>query len=187
MRRLAPSIAAFTLVVSAVSFASDAFAHGGGYRGPPGEVPPDSRDPSDPPPPPEGSPPQTPPGSPPGGPSTPSGPTPSGPTTPGEGPGTGGKSGGPPPAGSGNPTGAPKTPGRGPGARKAPGYSSWAFWWAFNKDEILGLKSRVRSRAGTTTQSGFGGKSASAIRAITDEAIANSIVPALRKLLADEK
>ena len=186
MRRFGPSVAAFTLVVSAAALASDALAHGGGYRGPPGEVPPNSREPSDPPPPPEGGPPSTPGGTPPGGPMTGGG-DPSGPKTPGDGgsgPGTGNGPSNPPPGSGGGPTGGPKT---GRGGARAPGYSSWAFWWGFNKDEILGLKSRVRTgMRGPTTQTGFGGRSAASVRAVTDEAIANSIVPALRKLLADE-
>ena len=188
MRRLGPSLAAFSLVVSAAVFATDALAHGGGYRGPPGEVPPDSREPSDPPPPPDGNPPQTPGGNPGGGPSTGGG-DPNGPSTPGggSGPGTGSGPSGPPPQGGGGPGGGPKTGTRGPGSKKAPGYSSWTFWWGFNKDEILGLKSRVRGLRGPTTGTSFGKRSGSSVRTITDEAIANSIVPALRTLLADEQ
>jgi HEAT repeat protein len=186
MRRLGPSVAAFTLVVSAASLTSDALAHGGGYRGPPGEVPPDTRPPEDPPPPPEGGPPATPGGTPSGGPTTGGGDT-GGPKTPGggSGPGTGGGTSGPGPGGGGSGPSGPKTGQR--GNAKGPGYSSWAFWWAFNKDEILGLKSRVRTgMRNPTTQTGFGGRSAADVRGVTDEAIAKSIVPALRTLLADE-
>jgi HEAT repeat protein len=189
MRRFGPSLAAFTLVVSAANFASDALAHGGGYRGPPGEVPPNTREPSDPPPPPDGMPPQTPGGNPSGGPTTGGG-NPSGPGTPGGdgGAGTGGGTSGPPPATGGNPPGGPRTGGaRGPGSSKAPGYASWAFWWGFNKDEILGLKSKVRAGFNPVTGGSFGTRSAASVRAVTDEAIAHSIVPTLRTLLADEK
>ena len=188
MRRFVSSFAAFTLVVSAPGLVSDALAHGGQYRGPPGEIPPGSREPSDPPPPAEPPPPQTPSGEPQGPPTT-GGPDAGGPTTPsGNGPGgPGSPSGGPPPGtGGGGPSG-PTTPSRGPRAAKGAGFSGWAFWWGNNKDEILQLKSAVRrTQRGSVTGVTFGRPSATGIRSVTDEAIQTSIVPTLRALLVDE-
>lgn len=189
MRRFAPSLAAFTLVVSMPALASVAWAHGGRYQPPAGEVPEGSRDPSDPPPPPDGGPPSTPGGGNPDGPTTGGGGT-SGPTTgggTGGGPGNGGGPQGPPPTtGSGGPAG-PKTGGRGPGGAKAAGFGSWMFWWAANKDELLQVKRAVMvMQRGTITGTGFGTPAKSGIRSVTDEAIHNSVVPALRKLMADD-
>jgi HEAT repeat protein len=189
MRRLTSSFAAFTLVVVVPGLASVAFAHGGGYRGPPGEIPPDTREPTDPPPPPEGSPPSTPGSDNPGGPTTGSGDGSGGPVTP-SGPGTSGPgtpSSGPSGPGGG-PNGNPTTSGRGPGAKKAPGFSGWGYWWVNNKDEILQVKSAVNTMLrGSVTSDSFGKKSHGAIRRITDRAITEEIVPTLRALLADEK
>ncbi len=190
MRRLLASFAAFTLVVAAPGMARSAAAHGGTYKGPPGEVPPDSRNPSDPPPPPEGGPPSTPGGEPGGGPTT-GGATPGGsPTTPG-----GGTGGGSPTGGTGGPTvgggpgGSPSTPGgRGGGAAKAgAGYGSWVFWWGYNKDEFLRMKDaawRLRRPIGSATTA-FGRRDDHV--AVGQAEIFDKIVPALRALLADEK
>jgi HEAT repeat protein len=184
MRRLFASFAAFTLVVATPAAA---FAHGGNYKGPPGEVPPDTRPPSDPPQPPEG-----------GGPSTPGGDTPSGPTTGGPdagspstpsggGPGGGGTpsggSGGPSTGGAGG--GGPSTGnGRAPGAAKGVG-TSWVLWWGYNKDAFLQMKSAARGlRHGPTTGGSFG-RNVDGL-AVSDAEIREKIVPALRALLADE-
>ena len=43
MRRMLSPFAAFTLVVAVPGLVATALAHGGGYRGPPGEIPPDRR------------------------------------------------------------------------------------------------------------------------------------------------
>ena len=102
MRRILKTAAAVALLTSP-GLVSAAFAHGGSYRGPAGEVPPDSREPSDPPPPPEGGGPQTPGGENPGGPTT-GGPDAGGPSTgggSGGGPNSGGGGGGGPSAGGG--------------------------------------------------------------------------------------
>jgi HEAT repeat protein len=186
MRRLGPSLAAFTLVVSLPALASVASAHGGRYIPPAGEVPEGSRPTEDPPPPPEGGPPSTPGGDNPGGPTT-GGPDPSGPSTPGGGPAGGGAPQGPGPnTGGGAPQG-PKTGGRGPAAAKSPGLGSWMFWWAANKDELLRVKRAViATQRGTITGASFGAPAKGGVRTVTDEAIRTSIVPALRKLLADE-
>jgi len=180
----------FTLLLSAVLFfgmSAVALPHGGAYRGPAGEVPPDSREPSDPPPPPEG-----------GGPTTPGGET-GGPTTGGGdigGPTTGGGDGGGPTSGGGGtaPTsggggvGGPSTgAGRSSSKNKGPGYDDWTFWWNFNKDEILGLKDHIRkSRAGTGTAVHVFGRRKSTggrIKSATRAAIDNKIVPLLREML----
>jgi HEAT repeat protein len=188
MRLILTSFAA----VSLLGLAGNAFAHGGSYRGPAGEVPPDSREPSDPPPPPEGGGPGTPGGQdPPGGPTTGGGSN-DGPKTGGGengGPPTGGNTGGPPPAGGG--TGGATTGGRAKlGSGKQTGFEDWTFWWNFNKDEILGLKSIIKqSQRGASTGSGahgFKGGTSKQVQTATDADIQTKIVPALRELL-DQK
>jgi HEAT repeat protein len=190
MRLILTTMASAALFLAAPGLISDAFAHGGAYRGPAGEVPPDSREPSDPPPPPEG-----------GGPTTPGGET-GGPTTGGGdigGPSTGGGDGGGPTTGGGDAgpttggggTGGPKTGGAGrpSSANKGPGYEDWTFWWNFNKDDILQLKSAVkRTRTGTGTAVHVFGrkKDTGEVKSATDAAIQNNIVPALREML-DQK
>ncbi len=120
--------------------ASDAFAHGGIFRGPGGAVPPHLREPTDPTPPPP-PPPTT--GAPTPTPSEPGLPTPKPPppVTPG---------GGPP---------APQPPMTGPEggpARPKPStldFSNWVFWWGYNNDDILRIKEAIyamRASAGTT-------------------------------------
>lgn len=186
MRRLVPLSAAFVLVVAMPGLGSLAFAHGGRYVAPPGEVPPDSREPTDPPPPPEGGPPSSPSGDPSGGPSTPSGGPTGGPQTPdgggGRGPGSGG---GPGPGGGAGPTGGPTT--RGGGPRRQAGYSSWVVWWGHNKEEILQLKSALKQmQSGGSTGGGFGVTPRGGVRSVTEAEILGTVVPALRKFLRDE-
>ena len=60
MRRTDLFVAALAAITSAPGLVANAFAHGGTYRGPAGEIPEKSRDPHDPPPPPDGGGPQTP-------------------------------------------------------------------------------------------------------------------------------
>ena len=186
MRRILKTAAAVALLTSP-GLVSAAFAHGGSYRGPAGEVPPDSREPSDPPPPPEGGGPQTPGGENPGGPTT-GGPDAGGPSTgggSGGGPNSGGGGGGGPSAGGGG-GGGPSTGGGGrPTPKgKSAGYEDWTFWWNYNKDEILQLKSAVkRMQRGPITGGPNARKSGSAIRSATDEAIQQKIVPVLRTLM----
>jgi HEAT repeat protein len=194
MRRILKTAAALALVTSAPGLVSVALAHGGSYRGPAGEVPPDSREPSDPPPPPEGGGPSSPGGNPGGGPTT-GGPDAGGPTTPGGG-GSGPGSGGGPtggPTGGGGGGGGPTTGGAKRPANKGPGYEDWTFWWNYNKDEILQLKSAVkRMQKGPTTGGAggaFGAKGKSggqSIRSATDESIQKSIVPLLHQLLVEK-
>jgi HEAT repeat protein len=122
--------------------ATDAFAHGGVYRGPGDTVPPVT-----------GGGPRT--GAPgaPGpvtpGPTAPGAPTPGGPVTPG-------------PAAPGAVTGGPPAPGGRPGPRTGgPGIvlsadlSKWQFWWEFNKDPFINLKDAIHAPAPVTGSSEF--------------------------------
>src|SRR5688572_7084670 len=150
MRVLALSLVFVALLAPA---STPVFAHGGQYRVPAGEVPPDSRDPSDPPPPEgnDGTP--TPPDSPPPGtPTPPPGGGEGTPTPPPEGtpdkPGGGGPV--PPPPGPGGPGGT--STGRTP-ARKGPSFDSWQYWWNHNKDALLGGRAAFR---GESRGGGFG-------------------------------
>jgi len=195
MRRILTTAATLALVTSAPCFVASAFAHGGSYRGPAGEVPPDSREPSDPPPPPEGGGPQTPGGNPGGGPTT-GGPDAGGPSTPGGGgggPSSGGGPSGPPPSGGGGGGGPTTGAGKGRGSAKGAGYEDWTFWWNYNKDEILQLKSAVKKMNKGPVSGGSGGgfgKSAGnsqAIRTATDQSIQEKIVPLLKTLLEDKE
>ena len=148
--------------------ASDAFAHGGQYRGPGGALPPNLREPYDPtppnPPPPSTGPITDPPntGDPtrPGGPVTPDGGPPS-PVTPTEG-------------GRTRPTrGATITP------------DSWVFWYEYNKDALQELKRGIYRFVGTKHHP-FGGMSKtsagarSAQRQGTRAKVRTEIMPALR-------
>ncbi|MHC4974104.1 MAG: HEAT repeat domain-containing protein [Planctomycetota bacterium] len=123
----------FALISGALVLATTAWGHGGTFRGPNGGVPPGLREPSDPEPPPP----------PPSDPGTPTPPT----TPPGSppGPDSGGKHDGPD---SGGGPSAPVAPARGgPNAKrpatKTVGFDSWRFWWAYNSDDILNLKSHI--------------------------------------------
>jgi HEAT repeat protein len=161
------------------------------YRGPAGEVPPESRNPSDPPPPPEGGP-DTTPGGETGGPTTGGGDI-GGPTT-----GSGDNGGGPttgdggsgPSVGSGA-AGGPKTS-NGPARRtaaKGPGYDDWTYWWTFNKDEILRLKGKldgIRADTGMTAHAFGGRKSVGVRRTATVAAIENEITPRLLAMLESD-
>jgi HEAT repeat protein len=130
-----------TLFLAAAIFASEAWAHGGVFRGPSGGVPPGLRDPFDaePPPPPPSDPGE------PGGPDTkpedPSG----GPITPREprgGTGTGGESG---------PQPSPPQDGRRGAKTPVLTFESWRFWWGYNNDDILNLKSHLGKRTVLST------------------------------------
>ena len=195
MRRILTTAATLALVTSAPCFVASAFAHGGSYRGPAGEVPPDSREPSDPPPPPEGGGPQTPGGNPGGGPTT-GGPDAGGPSTPGGGgggPSSGGGPSGPPPSGGGGGGGPTTGAGKGRGSAKGAGYEDWTFWWNYNKDEILQLKSAVKKMNQGPVSGGSGGGfgkragNSQAIRTATDQSIQEKIVPLLKTLLEDKE
>jgi len=187
MRLILTTMASAALLLAAPGLISDALAHGGAYRGPIGEVPPNSREPSDPPPPPEGDGPTTPPGET-DGPVTGTGGVDTPTSDGGDGSPPGSGDGGTGPTGSDGGTGFPKTGGlgRAPGAAKGPGYEDWTFWWNFNKDELLQLKSKTRQIATATGTAihvlGKGGGKGR-VKSATDAAIDNQIVPALQKLL----
>ena len=191
MRRLTMGLVATILALATPAGARTAFAHGGRYRGPHGEVPPDSRQPEDPPPPDTGgggtsTPPDT------GGGSTPTPPDTGGggtPTDPGGTPdGTGGGGGGvpqPPKTGGGTRTG-PRLP-----ARKGPSYDSWLFWWHHNKDGILDLRRSLRlgrdaSSGGLGEMAGDGGNAAEE-QNVTARAVEAQVVPVLQEFARDSK
>jgi len=157
--------------------ASDAYAHGGSYRGPNGGVPPGMREPSDPEPPP---PPPSDPGTP-GGPTTPSDPNPA-PTTPGDqGHSTPGDA--PPPAPTA-PTAGPKRK----ATTKTLTFESWRFWWAYNNDDILNLKQHIYSaKTSSSSPLFFSSKKDEENRRSaqrpTERAIVRTIIPALMRSL----
>jgi len=155
-----------------------AFAHGGSFRGPNGGIPPGLREPSDPEPPP---PPPTDP-VPPGGPITPT--DPNGPVTPDD-------DANPTPGGSTPP--APEGPSAGP-RPKSPAtktgltMDSWRFWWSYNNDRILNLKSHIYStQVSSSSAFHFLTRQDEANRRNpqrpTMNAVVNKIVPALMRSL----
>jgi len=163
------------LVLSVVGYvAGDASAHGGSFRGPNGGVPPGLREPSDPEPPP---PPPSDPGDP-GGPTTPGGPAPA-PTTPQD---SGGETSG------GDPTPSPVGPTGGPQQKRATTksltFESWRFWWGYNCDDILNLKSHIYSaRTSSSSPIFFSSKKDEENRRNatrpTERAVMKTIIPAL--------
>ena len=182
MKRVLLGLVSLSLVASTPSFA---FAHGGQYRGPAGEVPPDSRSPHDPPPPDTG-------GGVPTGPDSGGGvPTPPGngggdtPTPPGEGetPDPNGPGSGPVPQPPD--TGRGPTPTKRTAPRKTVSYESWLFWWNYNKDEILNLRRAMRSGVvptltGLTTVASSGSDNETAAQDITARTVESRVVPVLR-------
>jgi len=186
------------LVILALAV-STAYAHGGSYRGPAGEVPPNMRKPEDPPPPSEGGTPTPPPEEDPGTPTPPDQPQP------------GGRPDAPPPPGSDDGGGSrPVLPGAGGGAGAGGGtatpggnnrrvgpppttFDSWEFWWGYNKDDILNLKKRLLDQEGGAatggnvigTGAGHARDGGSSI-APTDVKIQQTIIPALERLLDDK-
>jgi HEAT repeat protein len=163
------------IVLGVVGFlmADDVYAHGGSFRGPNGGVPPGLREPSDPEPPP---PPPSDPGSP-SGPTTPSGPAP-GPETP-QDQGHDTPDSNPPPA--------PVGPSQGPQkktATKSLTFESWRFWWGYNNDDILNLKSHIySSRTSSSSPIFFSSKKDEENRRNaqrpTERAVMKTIIPAL--------
>jgi HEAT repeat protein len=124
-----------------VAFTAPVFAHGGQYRGPGDTVPPN-----------------------PGGGGGGRTPTPGGPTTPGPGGPTTPNPTGP---GTGGPTTPPPPPSTGGGGRQAgpttgavgmvisDDLTQWQFWWEFNKDPYLQLKSAIHQGAITSGSDDF--------------------------------
>jgi HEAT repeat protein len=143
------------------------FAHGGQYRGPGDTVPPGGGGSGGG----GGAGPAT-------GPAGPTTPGPGGPTTPG--------------------AGAPGAPGAGPGNRpttnaasSGPDLSLWSFWWEFNKEPYLNLKSKIQNGVTETGSEGFflgHGEKKLGKDSLkpTEEQIRQKIVPALRTALEKE-
>ncbi|MHC4924716.1 MAG: HEAT repeat domain-containing protein, partial [Planctomycetota bacterium] len=194
MRRVLLGLIALGLVLTLPAGMDDALAHGGQYRGPAGEVPPDSRQPEDPPPPDSGGGTPTPPDGPGGTPTPPDGggtPTPpdsgGSDTPPDKTPPTGGDVPGP----TGGPQGGTKTGGKLP-TKKGPSYESWLFWWNYNKDEIINIKSTIRA-GGPASSGDLGisttgtGRNESEAQNITARTIEADVVPTLKEFARNSK
>ncbi|MCB9916532.1 MAG: HEAT repeat domain-containing protein [Planctomycetes bacterium] len=142
--------------------------HGGTYRGPGDTVPPGGGG-----------------GGGGGGPSTPG---PSGPSAPGpSGPSTPGPSG---PAAPGPGSNQPKAPTT-QGGDSGPDLTLWQFWWGFNKDPYLNLKSHIHSGSTLTGSDDFflgHGQQTQSKDSLkpSEETIRSKIVPALKKALENE-
>jgi len=174
-------LAAFALCLLLPASVNVASAHGGSYRGPSGEVPPGQRDPKDPQPPPDD--PVTPDPGLDGGPESPN------PDNPSPGP-DGNPPDSPPPSpgpeqrpGGNGLNGGTQTPRR-RAARRVMSFTNWLFWWAYNKDEILGLKARLKAQEHRVATSNpmhhLGrGRGLTARPGATPEMIETKIVPAL--------
>lgn len=163
-------IAAALITGSAVCLTGTSYGHGGTYRGPGDTVPAGGGGGT-------GGGPATP-GT--GGPTTPG---PGGPTTPG--PGTPGAPGGAPAA----PTG-PRT--QGGGGDSGPDLSVWQFWWGFNKEPYLNLRAAVQAGGVVTGSDDFfagAGEQGGAKDTLrpTQEVIRGKVVPALKRILKDER
>lgn len=132
--------------------ADEVWAHGGNYRGPAGQVPPSGRTPNDPTPPPT-----------PGGGTTPGGGSVGGGTTPGgpptTAPGPAGLPVGPRAGGPTGPAAGPRAGGTTPGGRRkasrAEGFERWEFWWAYNREPFLELKSKINQGGESTDSSDY--------------------------------
>ncbi|MHC4957465.1 MAG: HEAT repeat domain-containing protein [Planctomycetota bacterium] len=156
------------------------FGHGGSYRGPNGGIPPGARPPSDPAPPPP----------PPSDPGDPDGPTsgrpPNGPVTPpdqGHDTPDAGPTPGPTP-----PTG----PARGRTTTQKVTFDSWRFWWAYNNDDILSIKSHIFSKqfaSGDFRYYATGQDKQNRVNARrpTQRAIEKDVIPALLRTLDHAK
>src|SRR5262245_34995258 len=161
-------IAAAILGGGVLALPSPTHAHGGQYRGPGDTVPPGGGGGGG--------------GGGNAGPATgPAGPTspgPGGPATPGAGaPGAPGAGGG--------------KPGTGGGGDGGPDLTQWTFWWEFNKEPYLNLKSKIQSGATETGTDGFflGHGAKSAVKdnlKPTQEQVRQKIVPALLASLEKE-
>jgi HEAT repeat protein len=120
-----------------------------------------------------------------------------GPSSPGpSGPSTGGPSGpaGPGPATGGPATGGPAARPAGPSTGSGPGGPNldlWEFWWGFNKDQYLNLKSAIYQGVVTGGDDYFLGsgsqKQAKNSLRPSEDAIRQKIVPALKEALEKER
>ena len=187
MKKLLWSLAiASTLVIVLDGLQSLAYAHGGNYRGPAGQVPPTGRTPSDPTPPPDTG----------GGGSGGGGGQPG--TTPGLGGGVAG--GGPafgPRTGAGSGSGAgvrggattPNT--RKKGGSKSEGFERWEFWWAYNREPFLNLKTNLAHRGPVSGSADWllgkhDKEDASTSQRPTTKAIREKVLPVLQAALKDK-
>lgn len=141
-------------------------AHGGQYRGPGDVVPPGAGG-----------------GGGAGGGAGPAGPA--GPTGPGSGSATG-RPGVPGQAGSG-----PGQPSTGAAGDAGPDLTEWTFWWEFNKDPYLDLKTRIRQGDSDSGVEGFffgqsPGRSLKDAFRPSEPQIRNEVVPALVRALESE-
>jgi len=157
------------LVAGSLCLQDISIGHGGTYRGPGDTVPPGGGGGGG------GAGPSAP------GPSGPSSGGPSGPAAPG--PATGGPS-------SGGPAARPAGPSTGPAAQGS-NLDLWEFWWGFNKDQYLNLKSAIYAGLVTGGDDYFlGGGTKSQSKSTlkpSEEAIRQKIVPALKEALEKER
>jgi HEAT repeat protein len=157
------------LVAGSLCLQGVSTGHGGTYRGPGDTVPPGGGGGGG------GAGPSSP------GPSGPSTGGPSGPSAPG--PATGGPA-------TGGPAARPAGPSTGPGA-SGPNLELWEFWWGFNKDQYLNLKSAIYAGVVTGGDDYFlgNGTKSQAKNSLkpSEEAIRQKIVPALKEALEKER
>lgn len=154
------------LAVGAFGFQEVSNAHGGTYRGPGDTVPPGGGGGGG-----GSGGPTTP------GPSGPNAPNPSGPTTPG-------------PAGPNTPGGGSRGPTTG-AVSAGDDLTLWQFWWGFNKDPYLNLKSRIHGGGVQTGSDEFfigNGMQDQAKNTLapSEQTIREKIVPALIRALENE-
>jgi len=171
-------VLAIALGIAGFLLADDAWAHGGSFRGPNGGVPPGVREPSDPEPPP---PPPSDPGTP-GAPTTPGEPAPGPVTPPDQGHETPGENAPPTPVGPQN------QPTRGKTTTQSLTFESWRFWWGYNNDDILNLKSHIYSERTSSSSplffsSGRDQQNRRNAQRPTERAVMNQIIPALERSL----
>ncbi len=168
MKRLLLLATLFT--AGALALQATSTGHGGTYRGPGDTVPPGGG----------GG----------GGGGAPTTPGPSGPTAPGPAaPGT------PAPATPGAPPPAPgvtKTAPTTPGGPSGPDLTLWDFWWGFNREPYLNLKSKIHGGETVTGSDDFflgHGQKDQAKDSLrpSQEVIRNTVVPALKHALANER
>ncbi|MGD2017939.1 MAG: hypothetical protein PVJ89_07485 [Planctomycetota bacterium] len=158
------------VAVGALCLPSASFGHGGTYRGPGDTVPPGGGGGGG-----GGGGPASP------GPSGPSAPGPSAPSTPG-------------PASPGAPAAGPTqtAPTSGGTVDLGQDFSIWDFWWGFNKEPYLNLRSKVRSGTIQSTSDDFflGRGQAEQVKDTlrpTEDMIRNEVVPALKMVLEKER
>jgi len=163
-------LANLTLALAAIggiTVPGAAFAHGGQYRGPGDTVPPGGGGGGG-----GGAGPAS-------GPASPSTPGPTGPTSPN------------PAAPGASPGGSAGGPGSGSMVPGGADLTAWTFWWEFNKEPYLNLKSKIHGGAPNTGSEGFflgfGAKDPArqSLRP-TDQQIRQKVVPALLDALENE-